>query len=152
MIQLTTTHPTSLTSSNLQENLFYDSNGSLFHPNVDFPITHTHTHCFIVSSLVDSRLTSTLPCPTPALASNTYNLFISNPSPQVPFSFNHIPPSLMSQLPTHVCYLSLPYMVFTCHHNIWNQLVSTIPFPSPFCNITTTETHRHFSQILIDIF
>ena len=116
-------------------------------------ISPSHTHCFIVSSLIDSRLTSTPPCSTPALASNTYNLFISNPSPQVPFSFNHVPPSLMSQLTTHVCYLSLPYTVFECHHNIWNQPVSTtIPFPSPFCNSTTTETHRHFGQILIDIF
>ena len=35
------THPTSRTSSNLQENLFDDFNGSLFHPNVDFPITRT---------------------------------------------------------------------------------------------------------------
>ena len=44
MVQLTIAHPTSVTSSNLQENLFYDLNGSLFHPNVDFPITHTPFH------------------------------------------------------------------------------------------------------------
>ena len=41
MVQLTIAHPTSLTSSNLQENLFYDFNESLFHPSVDFPVTHT---------------------------------------------------------------------------------------------------------------
>ena len=41
MVQLTIAHPTSITSSNLQENLFYDFNGNLFHPSVDFPMTHT---------------------------------------------------------------------------------------------------------------
>ena len=85
MVQLTITHPTPLTSSNLQENLFDYFNRSLFHPNVDFPIIHTHR--FIVSFPIDSRLTSTPPCPTPALVSNIYNVFISNPFRQVPFSF-----------------------------------------------------------------
>ena len=41
MVQLTIAHSTSLTSFYLQENLFYDFNGCLFHPNVDFPIKHT---------------------------------------------------------------------------------------------------------------
>ena len=151
MVQLTITHPTPLTSSNLQENLFDYFNRSLFHPNVDFPIIHTHR--FIVSFPIDSRLTSTPPCPTPALVSNIYNVFISNPFPQVPFSFNHVPLSLTSQLTTHAHYISLPCMIFECRHNIRNQPVSTtIPFPSPLCNSTTTETHRYFGKILIDIF
>ena len=151
LVQLTIPHPTPLTSSNLQENLFYYFNGSLFHPNADFLITHTHR--FIVSSPIDSRLTSTPPCPTPALVSNIYNVLISNPFPQFPFSFNHIPLSLTSQITTHARYISLPCMVFECRLNIRNQPVSTsIPFPSPFCNSATTETHRHFGKILIDIF
>ena len=116
-------------------------------------ISPLHRHHFIVSSLIDSCLTSTPPCPTPALVSNIYNVFISNPFPQVPFSFNHVPLSLTSQLTTHARYISLPCMVFECRHNIRNQPVSTtIPFPSPFCNSTTTETHRHFGKILIDLF
>ena len=91
-------------------------------------ISPSQTHCFVVSSLMDSRLTSTPPCPTPALASNIYNLFISNPSLQGPFSFNHVPLSLTSQLTTHARYISLPYMVFECRHNIRNQtLFTTIP-------------------------
>ena len=44
MVQLTIAHPTSLTSSRFQGNLFYDFNGSLFHLNVDFPIKHTLFH------------------------------------------------------------------------------------------------------------
>ena len=39
--QLTIAHLTALTSSNLQENLFNDFNGSWLHPNVDFPMTQT---------------------------------------------------------------------------------------------------------------
>ena len=116
-------------------------------------ISPSHTHCFMVSSLMNSRFTSTPPCPTPALAYNIYNVFISNPSPQVPFSFSHVPLSFTSQITTHARYISLPYMVFECRYNIRNQPVSTtIPFPSPFCNITITETHRHFDKFLIDIF
>ena len=116
-------------------------------------ISPSHTRHFMVSSLKDSRLTSTPPCPTPALASNIYNLFISNTFPQVPFPFNHVPLSLTSQLTTHARYISLQYMVFECHNNIRNQPGSTtIPLPSPFCDITTTETHQHFGKILIDIF
>ena len=44
MVQLTIAHRTSLTFSNLLENLFYDFNGSLLHPNVDFPIKHASFH------------------------------------------------------------------------------------------------------------
>ena len=44
MVQLTIALPTSLTSFNLQENLFNDFNGILFHPNVDFLIKHTPFH------------------------------------------------------------------------------------------------------------
>ena len=123
MVQLTIAHPTSFTSPNLQDNLFYDFNRSLFLRSVDFSITHTHR--FMVSSLMEFRFTSTPPCPTPALASNNYNFFISNPSPQVPFSFNHVPLSLTSQLTTHARYISLPYMVFECRHKIQDQPVST---------------------------
>ena len=113
----------------------------------------SHTHRFMVSSLIDSRFTSTPPCLTPALTSNIYNYFISNPSLQVLFSFNHVPLSLTSQLTTHARYISRPYVVFKCRRNILNQPVSTtMPFPSLFCDITTTETHRHFGKILIDIF
>ena len=116
-------------------------------------ISPSHKYRFIVSSPIDSRLTSTPSCPTPALVSNIYNLFISNPFSQVPFSLNHVPLSLTSQLTTHSRYISLPCMVFECSHNIRNQPVSiTIPFPSPFCNSTNTETLRHFGKILIDIF
>ena len=140
MVQLTITHPTPRSSFNFEENLFYYFNGSMFHPNVYFPTAHTD--CFIVSSAIDSRLTSIPPCSTPALISNIYNVFISNPFPQFPFSFNHVPLSLTSQLTTHANYISLPCMVFEFRHNIRNQPVSqTIPFLSPFCNSTTTETH-----------
>ena len=116
-------------------------------------ISPSDTNRVIVCSLINSRLTSTPSCPTPALVSNIYKVFISHPSPQVPFSFNHLPLSLTSQLSTHVRYISPPCMVFECRHNIENQPVSTtIPFPSPFCNSATTETHQHFGKILIDIF
>ena len=120
---------------------------------IQMRVSASHKYRFIVSSPIDSLLTSTPSCPTPALVSNIYNLFISNPFSQVPFSLNHVPLSLTSQLTTHSRYISLPCMVFECSHNIRNQPVSTtIPFPSPFCNSTTTETHRHFGKILIDIF
>ena len=116
-------------------------------------ISPSQTHCFVVSSLMDSRLTSTPPCPTPALASNIYNLFTSNPSSQVPFSFNHVPLSLTSQLTTHARYISLPCMVFECRHNIRNQPVSTtIPSPSSFRDITTIRKHQHLGEILKDVF
>ena len=116
-------------------------------------ISPSHTHRFIVSSHIDFRLTSTPPCPRPALVSNVYNVFISNPPCQVPFSLNRLPLSLTSQLTTHARNISLPCIVFECCHNIRNQPVSTtIPFPRPFCNSATTETHRHFDKILIDIF
>ena len=48
-------------------------------------ISPSHKHHFMVFSLKDSCLISTPSCPTPALASNIYNFFISNFSPQVPF-------------------------------------------------------------------
>ena len=115
-------------------------------------LSHTYTISWSLS-LKDSRLTSTPPCPTPALASNIQNLFISNPSSQVTFSFNHVPLPLTSQLTRHARYILLPHIVFECGHNIRNQPVSTIiPFPGSFCDITTTETHLHFGKILIDIF
>ena len=116
-------------------------------------ISPSQTHCFVVSSLMDSRLTSTPPCPTPALASNIYNLFISNPSLQGPFSFNHVPLSLTSQLTTHARYISLPCMIFECRHNIQNQPVSTtIPSPSSFRDITTIRKHWDFGEILKYVF
>ena len=86
----------------------------------------------------------------PALATNIYNLFISNPSPRFLFLSITCHYHLRHNSPhTHI---SLPYMVFECRHNIRNEPLSTIPFPSPFCNSTTTETHRHFEKIFIDIF
>ena len=110
-------------------------------------------HSFMVSSLMDSRFSSIPPCPTPALASNIYNLFIYNHSLQVPFSFNHVPLSLTSQLTTHEYYISLPHMVFECRHNIPNQPVSTtIPSPSSFRDITTIRKHRRFGEILKYVF
>ena len=144
-MQLTVTHLTPLTSSNLQENLFYDFNGILFHLNVDFCVTHTDR--FMVSSLIESRLTCTPPCSTPDLASNIYNIFISNSSPQIPFSFNHVLLSLTWQLTTHAHYISLTCMVFEYRHNIRNQAVSTVvPCPSPFCN-----SHQQ-KHIVISVF
>ena len=116
-------------------------------------ISISNTHRFMVSSRIDSRFTFTPPCPAPALASNIYNLFVSNPFPQVPFSFNHVPLSLTSQLTTHARYISLPYMVFECRHNIRNQPVSTtIPSPSSFRHITTIRKHRHFGENLKYVF
>ena len=106
-------------------------------------------HSVMVSSLMDSRFSSIPPCPTPALASNIYNLFIYNHSLQVPFSFNHVPLSLTSQLTTHEYYISLPHMVFECRHNIPNQPVSTtIPSPSSFRDITTIRKQQHLGEIL----
>ena len=142
MVQLIIAHPTSLTSSNLQEYLFND-----------FPMTHTHTLRAMVSSLMDFRLTSTRPCPTQARASNLHNLFIYNTFLQVPFSFNHSPLSLTSQLTTHKRYIYFPYMVFECQYNIRNQLVSTtIPSPSSFPDITTIGKQQHFGEILKCVF
>ena len=112
-----------------------------------------HTHRFMVSSLMDSRFTSTPPWPTPALASNIYNLFMSNPLLQVSFSFNHVPLSLTSQLTTRLRYISLPYMIFECCHNIRKQPVSTtVSSPSSFRDITTIRKHRHFGEILKYVF
>ena len=106
------------------------------------------THRFMVSSLIDSRCTFTPPCPTPGLASNIYNLFMSNPSLQVAFSFNYVPLSLTSQLTRHVRYISPPYIIFECRHNIRNQPVSTtIPSPSSFRNITTIRKQQQFGEI-----
>ena len=143
MIQLTIAHPTSVTTSRkinfmiLTEVCF-----------IQMWISISNTHCFMVSSLMDSRFTFTSPCPAPALASNIYNLFVSNPFPQVPFSFNHVPLSLTSQLTTHARYISLPYMIFECRHNIRDQPVSTtIPSPSLSRDITTIRKH-HFGEIL----
>ena len=75
----------------------------------EYWISSSHTHRFIVSSPIDSHLTSTPPCPTPALVSNIFNVFISNPFPQVPFSFNHVPLSLTSQLTTRALHFSSMY-------------------------------------------
>ena len=139
MVQLTTTHPTPLTPLISKKIYFIVSTEVCF---MQMWIFLPPTHRFFVYSPIDSRLTSTPPCPTPALVSNIYNVFISNPFPQVPFSFNHVPLSLTSQLTTHAHYISLPCMLFECRHNIRNQPVSTTkPFPSPLCNSTTTETH-----------
>ena len=116
-------------------------------------ISPSNTHRFMVSSLMDSRFTSIPPCLTPALASNIYNLFISNPSLQVPFSFNHVPLSLTSQLTTDARYISLPYMAFECRHNIRKQPVSTmIPSTSSFRDITTIRKHQHLGEILKYVF
>ena len=124
MVQLTITHPTPLTSSNHQENLFHDFDGSLFHPNVDFSITHTHH--FMVSSLIDSRLTSTPPCTTPALPSNIYNLFISNPSPRF-------------------CFLSITYHYHLRHNSPHTH--ATFLFHIWYSNVVTTfETNPYPQQ------
>ena len=112
-------------------------------------ISPSNTHRFMVSSLMHSCFTSIPPCPTPALASNIYSLFISNSSPQVSFSFNHVPLSLTPQPTTHGRYISLLYMVFECCHNIRKQLASTtIPSPSWFRDITTIRKHQRFGKIL----
>ena len=111
-------------------------------------ISPSNTHRFMVSSLMGSRFTSSPPCPAPALASNIYNLFISNPSPGI-----CLPLSLTSQLTIHARYISLPYMILECRHNIRNQPVSTtIPSPSSFRDITTIRKHRHFGEILKYVF
>ena len=121
---------------------------------IQMRISPSKTHRFMVSSLMDSRFTSIPPCPAPALASNVYNLFISNPHLEpLPSSFSHVPLSLTSQLTTHARYISLPYMIFECRHNIRNQPVSTtIPSPSSFRNISTIRKHRHFGEILKHVF
>ena len=143
MIQLTIAHPTSVTTS--RKIYFMISTEVCF---IQMWISISNTHRFMVSSRIDSRFTFTPPCPAPALASNIYNLFVSNPFPQVPFSFNHVPLSLTSQLTTHARYISLPYMIFECRHNIRDQPVSTtIPSPSLSRDITTIRKH-HFGEIL----
>ena len=87
MVQLTIAYPTSLTSSNHQENLSYDFNRSLFHPSEDFPIiTHTPFYGLFPYGLwFHIHPSSIPPCPTSALASNIYNHSISNPSPRFRF-------------------------------------------------------------------
>ena len=147
---MTITHPTSLTSSKPQFIHFVISAEVCF---IQMWISPWHTLRFMVSSLIDSGFISTSPCPTPSLASNIYNLFTSNPSLQVLFSFNHVPLSLTSQLITHERYISLSYMVFECRHNILNQSVSTtIPSPTSFRNIVTISKHQHFGKILKYVF
>ena len=117
-------NPTSLTSSNLQDNIFYDFNGSLF---IQVWISPWDTHRFMVSSLMDSRFTSTPPCPTPALASNIYNLFISNPSFQVPF--------FSTTYHYHLRHVS-PHMYATFLFHIWfSNAVTTFetnPYPQQY--------------------
>ena len=71
--------------------------------------SHTHTPHFMVSSLKDFRLIFTPLCPTPARVSNIYNFVISNISPQVPFSFNHVPLSFTPQLTTQTLHFSFIY-------------------------------------------
>ena len=71
--------------------------------------------------------------PTPALASNIYNLFTSNPSPQVPFSFSHVPLSLTSQLTTQACYIWYSNAATTFETN---------PYPQQY------HLHVHFTASL----
>ena len=150
MVQLTITHPTSLTFSNPQQIHFVISTEVYF---IQMWISPWHALRFMVSSLMDSGFTSTPPFPSLALAFNIYNLFSSNPSLQVLFSFSHVPLSLTSQLTTHEHYIFLPYMVFECRHNIQNQPISTtIPSPSSFRDITTIKKYQHFGKILKYVF
>ena len=109
MIQLTIAHPTLLISSYLQPHLFYAFNGSSFHPSVYFPIPNTHH--FMISSLKNSRLIFTPPCPTLVLACNIYTFFISSPSHQVPFFsivyhylFGHNSPHMHVTFFVHIWY------------------------------------------------
>ena len=106
----------------------------------------SNTYHFMVSPLMDYPFTSTPPCPAPALASNIYNLFISNPSPGTCSIFFQLRITITSQLTTHARYISLPRQ---CSHNIRKQpLSTTIPSPSSFRDITTIRKHWHFGEIL----
>ena len=148
MVQLTITHPTSFTSSNLHENILMISTEVSF---ILLWISPWHTRRFVVPSLTDLSLTSTSPYLTPAWASNIYNLSIPNLCHQAPFSLNHGLVLFRSQLTRHKRYVL--NMVLECHHNIWKQPVSTaIPYPSSLRNITTTRKHQHFVKILKYIF
>ena len=98
------------------------------------------------SPLINSEPIFTSPYPTLALTSNIYTLLTSSPSPQVPFF------QCTSQLTTQETYI-FPYMVFECHHNIWNLPVSTaVPSSNSFRDITAIGTHQHLGKILKDIF
>ena len=154
MVQLTIAHPTSLTLSKFQGNLFDDFNGSLFHLNVDFPIKHTPFHGRSPYGLpfhIDpsmSRTSSGLQYLQPLhIQSLSWNLFHLL-SITYHYHLRH-----NSQLSTHSRYISLPCMIFECYHNIWNHPVSTtIPSQSPFRDITTIRKHRHFGEILKYVF
>ena len=93
MVQLTITH---LTIPHLQVILFMIST------TVGFILMSIspYTHRFGAPSLMNLSFTSTSPHRTPARASNFQNVFIPNPSLRIPFSGNHAPLSLNSQL-TH---------------------------------------------------
>ena len=152
MVHLTIAHPTSLTSSKFQENLFYDFNGSLFHPNVDFPIKHTLFHGLSPYGL-SFHIHPSMSCTSSGLQYLQPLHIQSLPPEPVPSSFKYVPLLLTSQLTTHARYISLPCMTFECRHNIRNQPVSTtIPSPSSFRHITTIRKHRHFGENLKYVF
>ena len=78
----------------------------------------------------------------------TYTLLTPSPSPTVPF-FPITYQYHIRQSSPHTQLIFLPYMVLECHHNIWNQTVSTaIPTPSSFRDITTIRKHQHLGEIL----
>ena len=63
----------------------------------------------------------------------TTTSYLIPPLEPVPSSFSHVPLSLRSQRTTHARYISFPYKIFECRHNIRNQPVSTtILSPSSF--------------------
>ena len=108
MVQLSITHPGPVTPLISRKIYFIVLTEVSF---MQMWISPPPTHRFFVYSLIDARLTSNPPCPTPALVSNIYNFFISNPFPQVPFPFityhYHLrrnSPHTRTTFLFHVCY------------------------------------------------
>ena len=136
MVQLTIAHPTSVTSSNLQENLFYDLNGSLFHPNVDFPITHTPFHgLFPLKTLVSHpplHVSRQLWSPI------FVKLFTSNPSPPrfrfLSITYNY-----------HLRHNS-PDTYVTFHFHIWYSNAVTTFQTNPYPQQYHFEVHSGTAQ------
>ena len=129
MIQLTIAHPTSLTSSKFQENLFCDFNGSLFPPNVDFPIKHTPFHGL-----------------------SPYGLsFQMHPSmSRTSSGFQYLQPLHIQPFPWNLFHLSITYHYHLRHNSL--HTYATFLFHVWFSNtITTFETNPYPQQYHLQV-
>ena len=124
MLQLTIAHPTSLTSSKVQENLFYDLKRSLFYPNVDFSIKNKPFHSVSPNGLP----------------------FLIHPSiSPTSFGFQDLQPLHIQSLPWNLFHL----FSITYHYNLRHNSPhthATFLFHVWFSNVVTTFEANPYPQ------